>query len=56
VQENGTAKTDADVATVLVPLGLVLATVGGVLYATTGATVETGASPREARVTFRWGW
>jgi hypothetical protein len=56
LQENGTARTDADVSTVLIPVGLVLAAAGGVIFAMTGTTVEATASPREARVGFRWGW
>jgi hypothetical protein len=56
VRENGTAQTYADVATVLVPVGLVLAGAGALLYATTGTTVEATASPRDAHVSFRWGW
>jgi hypothetical protein len=56
VQENSTAQTYADVSTVLIPVGLVVAVVGGVLLATTGATVEAAAAPRDARVSLRWTW
>jgi hypothetical protein len=56
VQENETAQTYADVATVMIPVGLAVAAVGGVMLATTGARVETSASSRDARVSFRWSW
>ena len=56
VQENGTAQTYADVATVLVPVGLAVAALGGVLLATTGASIDASASPHDARASFRWRW
>jgi hypothetical protein len=56
VQDNGTAKTYADVATVVIPVGLAVAAVGGVLLATSGTSVEASAGPGSASASVRWAW
>jgi hypothetical protein len=56
VKSDGTAKTYADVATVALPVGAVVAADGGVLLATSHASVEASAGPSGARASVGWAW
>jgi hypothetical protein len=56
VQENDTAKTFATVATVMIPVGLAVAAVGGVLLATSGPSIEASAGPTSAQARVQWVW
>lgn len=56
VQENDTAKTFATVATVMIPVGLAVAAVGGVLLATSGPSIEAAAGPTSAQARVQWVW
>lgn len=55
VHENGVAQTYADVSTVLLPLGAVLAGAGAVL-AFSGVSFEPVATPVSGRLDARWTW
>jgi hypothetical protein len=56
VHENGVAKTYADVATVLVPVGAALAAAGVVLFFTSRGSVEPTLGPGTARLDVKWSW
>ncbi len=56
VNENGTAKTYATLSTVLVPVGLVAAAVGGVVLWTSQGSVEAAVTPTSASLSFGWGF
>jgi hypothetical protein len=60
VQESNTGKTFADAATVLIPVGVVLAGVGSYLYLTTKSermpAVSADVASNGARVRLEWAW